>query len=183
MKNPTLSSLAVTDLCVSEESHPFCLGEWVWVWQGRGWGESLWMNLHRNSERFWSPGRRERNNQTLMYCILSIMSAEKWGSGPRSFALSPSVCCSSGGWAPPLMGHFLLSFHIPSCIKMTNFTYGLGHRRENPSYWANRVSAEELIYGREKGSVRRAPKILRARLWVPAHTGWSRRCPQPQTEL
>lgn len=68
------------------------------VWWG--WGrerESLWMNQNRNSKRFWSFGRKEENNKTLMYYFLSVMSAEKLGSGPRNFTLSPGVCFSSGG--------------------------------------------------------------------------------------
>lgn len=59
--------------------------------------ERLWMNQNRNSKRFWSFGRKEENNKTLMYYFLSVMSAEKLGSGPRNFTLSPGVCFSSGG--------------------------------------------------------------------------------------
>lgn len=68
-----------------------------------------------------------------MCYIFSVMSAEELGSGPRSLVLSPGVCFTSGGVGFPLMGHFLLSFHIPGCIKMTNFMYRLRHRLETVS--------------------------------------------------
>lgn len=55
------------------------------------------MKQHRNSEVFRSLGRKEKNNKTLMYYILSFMLAEKLGSGPRNFALSTGVCFSAGG--------------------------------------------------------------------------------------
>lgn len=42
-------------------------------------------------------GGKKKNNKTLMYSILSFMSAEKLGSGPRNFVLSPGVCFNSGG--------------------------------------------------------------------------------------
>lgn len=113
--------------------------------------ESTWMNEHRNSKRFQSLGRKEKNNKTLMDYISSVMSAEELGSGPRNFALSPGACFSSVQveWASPVMGH-LLSFHIPSCIKMTNLTYRWGHRYGNLSNSANWVSADESIYCGEK---------------------------------
>lgn len=84
---------------VSFREKSLCLEEWVWIWCGGGEGEreSLWMNQNRNSKRFWSFGRKEENNKTLMYYFLSVMSAEKLGSGPRNFTLSPRVCFSSGG--------------------------------------------------------------------------------------
>lgn len=106
---------------------------------------------HRNSKRFPSLGRKEKNNKTLMDYISSVMSAEELRSGPRNFALSPGACFSSVQveWASPVMGH-LLSFHIPSCIKMTNFTYRWGHRYGNLSNSANWVSADESIYCGEK---------------------------------
>lgn len=111
------------------------------------------MNQQGNSKRFWSLGRKEENNKTRLYYILSAMSAEELGSGPRNFTLSPGVCFSSGGWLAPLMGHFLLPCHIPGCIKMSSFTYRWRHGHKNLSHSAYWGSAEEWIYCAEERSV------------------------------
>lgn len=144
--------------------------------------ESLWMNPHRNSKRFWSSGRKEKNSKTLLGCILSIMSAEKLGSGPRSFALSPGVCFSLGGVGFSLWWVISFSpFTFQAALRWQISLTGLGHRHENLSYWANRVSAEESIYGGENGGVWGMQKFWRAQLCIQAQTGWPRCCPPPQT--
>lgn len=146
--------------------------------------ENLWMNPRRNSKRFWSSGRKEKNNKTLMYYILSIMSAEKLGSGPRSFALSPGVCFSSGGVGFSFWWVISFSpFTFQAALRWQISHIGLGHGHENLSYWANRVSAEESIYGGEKGSFWQAQKIWIAQICIRAHMGWPGCRPRPQTLL
>ena len=134
--------------------------------------ESRWMNPHRNSKSFWSSGRKEKNSKTLLGCILSIMSAEKLGSGPRSFALSPGVCFSLGGVGFSLWWVISFSpFTFQAALRWQISLTGLGHRHENLSYWANRVSAEESIYGGENGGVWGTQKFRRTQLCIRAQTG------------
>lgn len=117
----------------------FCIEEWVWVWWGVGGGrERLWMNQHGNSKRFRSSGRRRRITKPWWTIFYPLCLLRNEGQDPETLlSLSPFVSAQVG-WASPLMGHFLFSFHIPSCIKMTNFTYRLQHRHETLSYWANK---------------------------------------------
>lgn len=88
-----------TNVCASDGSHDRFLFRRMGVgWVGRGQRKRiLWMTQCRKSQRFWSFGRKEQNNKTLVDYILSVLSAEKLGSGPRNFALSPGVCFSSRG--------------------------------------------------------------------------------------